>query len=127
MDYPKAIDPGDVYFLSTHQEITLTAPSTAGQYVTRVGEGATTNRVFNSNRFSYLIVLVSGTTDHQPYAPNQEGVNGVLLDLKPPWPVELFTQWLGLCIGFEDVTQGAALYARASDGKVGLQMPLNKG
>ena len=43
---------------------------------------------------------MSGTTDHQPYAPNQEGVNGVLLDLKTPWPVELFTQWLGLVIGF---------------------------
>ena len=43
LDYPSAIDPGDVYFLSTTAgEITLTAPSTAGQYVTRVGEGATT-------------------------------------------------------------------------------------
>lgn len=43
LDYPSAIDPGDVYFLSTTPgEITLTAPSTAGQYVTRVGEGATT-------------------------------------------------------------------------------------
>lgn len=42
LDYPSAIDPGDVYFLSTTPgEITLTAPSTSGQYVTRVGEGAT--------------------------------------------------------------------------------------
>ncbi len=43
LDYPSAIDPGDVYFLSTTAgEISTTAPSTAGQYVTRVGEGATT-------------------------------------------------------------------------------------
>ena len=43
LDYPNAIDPGDVYFLSTTAgEISTTAPSTAGQYVTRVGEGATT-------------------------------------------------------------------------------------
>lgn len=39
---PITIDPGDVYFLSTTAgSITTTAPSSAGQYVTRVGEGAT--------------------------------------------------------------------------------------
>jgi len=39
---PSAVDPGDVYFLSTTAGVvTTTAPSTAGQYVTRVGEGAT--------------------------------------------------------------------------------------
>jgi hypothetical protein len=39
---PTTIDPGDVYFLSTTAGlITTTAPSAAGQYVTRVGEGAT--------------------------------------------------------------------------------------
>lgn len=44
LNYPSSIDPGDVYFLSTTAgEITTTAPSTAGQYVTRVGEGATTS------------------------------------------------------------------------------------
>lgn len=44
LDYPSAINPGDVHFLSTTAgEITTTAPSTAGQYVTRVGEGATTS------------------------------------------------------------------------------------
>jgi len=38
------IDPGDVYFLGTTPgEITLTPPSTADQYVSRVGEGATTD------------------------------------------------------------------------------------
>jgi hypothetical protein len=45
LDYPTAtIDPGDIYFLSTTAgEISTTPPSTAGQYVTRVGEGATTS------------------------------------------------------------------------------------
>lgn len=37
-----AVDPGDIYFLSTTPgAITTTPPSAAGQYVTRVGEGAT--------------------------------------------------------------------------------------
>jgi hypothetical protein len=40
---PFVVDPGDVYFLSTTLgAITTTAPSVAGQYVVRVGEGATT-------------------------------------------------------------------------------------
>lgn len=40
---PFVVDPGDIYFLSaTAGEITTTPPSTAGQFVTRVGEGATT-------------------------------------------------------------------------------------
>ena len=44
LDYPSAIDPGDVYFLSvTPGQITTTVTSTAGHYVTRVGEGATTS------------------------------------------------------------------------------------
>ena len=44
LDYPNAIDPGDVYFLSvTPGQITTTVTSTAGHYVTRVGEGATTS------------------------------------------------------------------------------------
>ena len=40
---PSSIDPGDIYFLSasTSGAITLTPPSTAGQAITRVGEGAT--------------------------------------------------------------------------------------
>jgi hypothetical protein len=43
IEMPFVVDPGDVYFLSTTAgEITTTAPSVAGQFVTRVGEGATT-------------------------------------------------------------------------------------
>lgn len=37
-----AVDPGDIYYLSTTAgEISITPPSTAGHFVTRVGEGAT--------------------------------------------------------------------------------------
>ena len=40
---PFSLNPGEVYFLSTTAgAITTTPPSVAGQYVTRVGEGATT-------------------------------------------------------------------------------------
>lgn len=46
LDYPSAIDPGDVYFLSTTAgAISLTAPTTATEFVTRVGEGATTTEL----------------------------------------------------------------------------------
>lgn len=39
---PFVVDPGDIYFLSTTAgAISTTPPSTAGQYVTRVGEGST--------------------------------------------------------------------------------------
>lgn len=42
---PGVVDPGDIYYLSatTPGAITITPPSTAGQAVTRVGEGATTS------------------------------------------------------------------------------------
>jgi len=43
LDGQTGIDPGDIYYLSTTKgAISTTPPSTAGQYVTRVGEGATT-------------------------------------------------------------------------------------
>lgn len=44
LDYPSTVDPGDVYYLGTTAgEISTTPPNTAGHYVTRVGEGATTS------------------------------------------------------------------------------------
>lgn len=45
LDYPSTtIDPGDIHFLDTTAgAITTTAPSGSGQYVVRLGEGATTN------------------------------------------------------------------------------------
>lgn len=64
---------------------------------------------------------MSGTTDHRPYAPNFEGLNGVLLDLRTTMAGRTVYAVAGFgAEAFEDVTQGAALYARASDGKVGL-------
>jgi len=64
---------------------------------------------------------MSGTTDHRPYVPNFEGLNGVLLDLKATMSGRTVYAVAGFgALAFEDVTQGAALYARASDGKVGL-------
>ena len=41
---PSTVDPGDIYYLSssTAGAITTTVPSSSGQAVTRVGEGATT-------------------------------------------------------------------------------------
>ena len=64
---------------------------------------------------------MSGTTDHRPYAPNFEGLNGALLDLKSTMSGRTVYAVAGFgALAFEDVTQGAALYARASDGKVGL-------
>lgn len=42
LDNQTGIDAGDIFYLSTTAgEITTTPPSTAGQFVTRVGEGAT--------------------------------------------------------------------------------------
>ncbi len=43
--FTTTLDPGDLYFLSaaTAGQITTTPPSTAGQYVTRVGEASTTS------------------------------------------------------------------------------------
>jgi len=44
LDYPSVIDPGDVYFLSTTPGAIATSPPTgSGEFVTRVGEGATTS------------------------------------------------------------------------------------
>ena len=46
LDYPSTIDPGDVHFLhTTAGAISTTAPSGSGQYVVRVGEGATTSEL----------------------------------------------------------------------------------
>ena len=46
LDYPSAINPGDIHFLSTTAgAVTTTAPSGSGQYVTRVGEGATASEL----------------------------------------------------------------------------------
>lgn len=63
---------------------------------------------------------MSGVRDNEPYSPNYEGLLGVLADLKTTMADRTVYSVAGFgAIAFEDVTQGEALYARASDGKVG--------
>lgn len=61
-----------------------------------------------------------GVSNYEPYAPNSEGLTEVLIDLKSTMAGRTVYAVAGfLAEGFEDVTQGQALYSRASDGKVG--------
>ena len=59
-------------------------------------------------------------SNYEPYASNSLGLTEVLIDLKdtmasqPVFPIAGFE-----AEAFEDVTQGDALFSRASDGKVG--------
>jgi len=61
-----------------------------------------------------------GVSNYEPYAPNSEGLTEALIDLKSTMAGRTVYSVAGfLAEGFEDVTQGQALYSRASDGKVG--------
>ena len=63
---------------------------------------------------------MSGETNLQPYAPNFEGVVAALIDFKDTSPEGVTFKLFGVeLVCLEDVTQGNALYIRASDGKVG--------
>ena len=63
---------------------------------------------------------MAGETNQRPYAPNFAGVVGALLDFKDTAPADSGFKLFGAeLVCFEDVTQGNALYIRASDGKVG--------
>jgi hypothetical protein len=63
---------------------------------------------------------MSDISNYSPYAPNNQSLTEVLIDLKdtiaslPPAPLVGFD---ALC--FENVVSGQPLYARASDGQVG--------
>jgi hypothetical protein len=69
-----------------------------------------------------LVDLMQGngfTMTRSPYAPNYRGLVDALIDLKEGFPT-----FIPFRVGFdaevfEDVTQGDALYLRASDGKAG--------
>ena len=55
-----------------------------------------------------------------PYQPNAQGLTEVLLDLKSTMPSQTVFKVTGYeTTCFENVTQGDALYSRASDGQVG--------
>lgn len=61
-----------------------------------------------------------GVSNYNPYAPNNEGLTEVLIDLKSTMAGKTVYSVAGFqALAFEDVTQGQALYARTSDGKVG--------
>ena len=58
--------------------------------------------------------------DLEPYAANVHGLVDVLVDFKSTMPNPVVFKVVGYqALTFEDVTQGDALYSRASDGKVG--------
>lgn len=58
--------------------------------------------------------------DYEPYAPNAKALTEVLIDLKNTFGGTSPTGVTGFrCTAFETITQGQAVYIRASDGKVG--------
>ena len=55
----------------------------------------------------------------QPYEPNYRGLVDALIDVKEGFPVFSPTRVSFDATAFENVTEGQALYMRASDGQVG--------
>lgn len=63
---------------------------------------------------------MAGVSNYEPYAPNNEGLTEALIDLKSTMAGKTVYSVAGFqALAFENVNQGEALYARASDGKVG--------
>jgi len=63
---------------------------------------------------------MSGVSNYEPYAPNAQGLTEALIDLKSTMASKTVYSVAGFqALAFENVTQGEALYARLSDGKVG--------
>ena len=61
-----------------------------------------------------------GVLDHEPYESNDVGLIVALIDLKETMADKQVYSVVGYrSIAFENITQGEALYARSSDGKVG--------
>lgn len=61
-----------------------------------------------------------GVSNYEPYAPNNQGLTEALIDLKSTMAGKTVYSVAGFqALAFENVNQGEALYARASDGKVG--------
>lgn len=59
-------------------------------------------------------------SNYEPYAPNSQGLTEALIDLKSTMAGKTVYAVAGfIAEGFENVTQGDALYSRTSDGKVG--------
>ena len=61
-----------------------------------------------------------GVLDHEPYDASDVGLIGALRDLKETMAGKQVYSVVGYrCEAFENVSQGDAVYARSSDGKVG--------
>ena len=64
---------------------------------------------------------MSGVNDYEPYAPNAQGLTEVLVDLKSTIVTKPVYSLIGFqCVVLENISQGQAIYCRASDGKAGL-------
>ncbi len=64
---------------------------------------------------------MAGTSNYSPYEPNSKGFTEALIDLKDTLGNRTVYSVAGFeSIAFENVTQGQPLYARSSDGKLGL-------
>jgi len=64
---------------------------------------------------------MAGTSNYQPYEPNAQGFTEALIDLKDTLAGRTVYSVAGFeSIAFENVAQGQPLYARSSDGKLGL-------
>ena len=60
-------------------------------------------------------------SNYKPYESNAQGLTEVLIDLKDTLAEKTVYSVAGFeAVAFENVTQGQPLYARSSDGKVGL-------
>ena len=64
---------------------------------------------------------MSGTSNYSPYEPNAKGFTEALIDLKDTLGNRTVYSVAGFeAVAFENVNLGQPLYARSSDGKLGL-------
>ena len=63
---------------------------------------------------------MSSVENYIPYAPNAQGLTEAIIDLKSTMPSQTVFKVTGYkAIAFENVSQGDAVYSRASDGQIG--------
>ena len=64
---------------------------------------------------------MAGTSNYPPYEPNSKGFTEALIDFKDTLAGRTVYSVAGFeSVAFENVSQGQPLYARSSDGKLGL-------
>jgi hypothetical protein len=64
---------------------------------------------------------MAGTSNYPPYEPNSKGFTEALIDFKDTLAGRTVYSVAGFeSVAFENVAQGQPLYARSSDGKLGL-------